>query len=136
MKYMLIGSSLALILFQANAKTIKRNPSSDITKEILLCSTGGDAIGAVDVLVRSDKKTVVRVTELDDSPPVDYIIQSGFKYLLKNDHSTTIIAQEADGAIFGGGYSKASLLRVLPNAKTAFFAKEGYVYELNCTYKK
>lgn len=97
---------------------------------ILQCSSAGDAIGAVDVVLRDGKPTI-EVSDLSDNPPELYPVLSGFKDLKKGT-STTIVAQKEGGLSFGGGLSDAVLLRVLAGQKSAYFAQNGNVFTLRC----
>ena len=99
-------------------------------KTLLACSTPGDAIGAVDVIVKTNGSSVVRVSGLDDSV-VEYKIISGLSDLKKKT-STTIIAQGSKSIEFGGAITKSVLLRVLDGQKEARLAERGTVFFLNC----
>lgn len=97
---------------------------------ILQCSTAGDALGAVDVILKNGKPFIV-VSDLSDNPGELYSVVSGFKDLQKGT-STTIIGQKKGGGSFGGALSDAVLLRVLAGQRKAYFAENGIVFTLHC----
>ena len=99
---------------------------------IFTCSTPGDALGAVQVISKSNGTSIVSISDNSDNPAREYIIASGLKDL-KAGNSTTIVAQKSSGKSFGGGRSDAVLFRVTAGQKTGFLAENGNVYSLNCS---
>ena len=98
-------------------------------KQILACSTPGDALDDVQ-LVETSRGAVIRISQMDESIE-EYAIRSSLKNIAKGD-SDTLIGVAANSEEFGGAVTNAVLIRVLPGQKSAFLAKDGLVFTLNC----
>ncbi len=112
---------LALALISLNAF------SAD--KEVLACTTAGDALDDVK-FIQTDKMEVIRIYQMDESVE-EYEVRTGLRNLAKGD-SDTLIASAANTEEFGGAMTNSILIRVLPGQKTAYLAKDGMVFTLNC----
>lgn len=112
---------LALALISFNAFSAE--------KEILACSTPGDALDDVK-FIQKDNVSLIRISQMDESIE-EYEVRSSFKNLVKGD-SDTLIAAAANSEDFGGATTNAILIRVLPGQKSAYLAKDGMVFNLNC----
>ncbi len=99
-------------------------------KMILACSTAGDALDDVQFIQKDDKSSLIRISNMDDSVE-EYEIRTSLKNVIKGD-SDTLIAAAANSEDFGGATTNAVLVRILPGQKSAFLAKDGLVFTLNC----
>jgi hypothetical protein len=98
-------------------------------KKILVCTTPGDALNAVE-LIQTGKKNIIRVSSLDDSSE-DFISRSSFANIVKKE-ADTLVASTNKSIEFGGAVTDSVLLRVLPGQTKAYLAKDGVVYYLTC----
>jgi hypothetical protein len=98
-------------------------------KIILSCTTPGDALDDVNLIVSGDK-AVIRVRYLDDSHH-EFLSRTTLKNILKGE-ADTLIGMTSESLEFGGAISNSVLLRVLPGQKKAYLAKDGIVYFLTC----
>jgi hypothetical protein len=127
MKFILL--TLAMISFSAMAAD----------KVILECITPGDALEVVQ-LIQKNNSAVIRIEFLEDDDSEDgsgnvgseeYAISTSFKNILAGD-SDTLIGLGVNSESFGGGRTNAVLMRVLTGQKSAYLAKDGMVYNLDC----
>lgn len=98
-------------------------------KQVLACSTPGDALDDVK-FIQKDGEALIRISQMDESIE-EYVVRSSFKNIVKGD-SETLIASAANSEEFGGAITNSILIRVLPGQKSAFLAKDGMVFNLNC----
>jgi hypothetical protein len=98
-------------------------------KEILACSTAGDALDDVK-FIQTDDEAIIRISQMDESVE-EFVVRSSFRNIVNGD-SDTLIAAAVNSEDFGGATTNAILIRVLPGQKTAFLANNGMVFTLNC----
>lgn len=105
-----------------------------LANTILSCSTSGFALSEMNVIQRADGSGVIsaKISEEEDAPTFDYVINSGIKDLMTPGASATLIAQKNGKHQEGGAFDDAVLLRVLEGQKKAILAMNGVVYRLYC----
>jgi hypothetical protein len=100
---------------------------------VLLCSTGGDALGGADLIENEKGEAQLSITSLDDTQAADvYTLRARLKNIKVGD-SDTLVGEKPTSTSFGGGTSDAALIRVMPGQKTAVLSVKGTVYNLNCS---
>lgn len=98
-------------------------------KLVLLCSTPGDALDAVQ-LIQSGDKSLIRISYLNDTSE-DFVIETSLKNIAAKK-ADTLVGTNDKSIEFGGAVSDAVLLRVLPGQKRAVLASGGTVFKMNC----
>jgi hypothetical protein len=98
-------------------------------KLVLMCSTPGDALDAVQ-LIQAGDKSLIRVSYLNDTFE-DFVIETNLKNIVAKQ-ADTLVGTSSKSIEFGGAVSDAVLLRVMPGQKRAVLASGGTVYKMNC----
>jgi hypothetical protein len=98
-------------------------------KLVLMCSTPGDALDAVQ-LIQAGDKALIRVSYLNDTFE-DFVIETNLKNIVAKQ-ADTLVGTTSKSIEFGGAVSDAVLLRVMPGQKRAVLASGGTVYKMNC----
>lgn len=96
---------------------------------VLTCSTAGDALDYVE-FVQASNGSFIKIHGLDESVDT-YKIRSSLNSIARGD-SDTLIGQKSSSLQFGGSITDSVLVRITDGQKTAFLARGGVVYTLNC----